>query len=110
MVEAKWDGLREAFHDFDTDAVASMTPEDVDRLVGDERVIRNRRKIEATIHNARALMDLEEQHGIVAWLRGHEDHAARARAIRQTFKYLGPASIPELLWTVGVEEVAECHG
>ena len=52
VINAKWDGIREAFDDFDPERVAAMTTDDVERLVGDTRVIRNRKKIEATIHNA----------------------------------------------------------
>src|SRR6476469_6208217 len=63
VIEAKWAGTREAFDGFDPDTVASYSPGDVDRLAGDARIIRNRRKIEATIHNAQAMLDLEEERG-----------------------------------------------
>ena len=43
VIEAKWDGIREAFHGFDARKVADMTPEDVDALMEDRRVIRNRK-------------------------------------------------------------------
>ncbi|RPF23361.1 DNA-3-methyladenine glycosylase I [Myceligenerans xiligouense] len=50
--------FREVFHEFDPVAVAAFTEQDVDRLLGDARIIRNRMKIEATVANARALVAL----------------------------------------------------
>jgi DNA-3-methyladenine glycosylase I len=50
--------FRELFHGFELAAVAAMTPADVERLMLDARIIRNRAKIEATIGNARAALDL----------------------------------------------------
>ena len=50
----KREAFREVFAGFDPDAVARFGEGDVERLLGDERIIRNRRKIEATLANARA--------------------------------------------------------
>src|SRR6201993_3402596 len=47
----KRDNLRKAFHGFNPAAVAAMTAYDIDRLTADTSIIRNRRKIEATLHN-----------------------------------------------------------
>jgi DNA-3-methyladenine glycosylase I len=52
----KRDAFREVFTDFDPDTVAEFEGSDIERLLGDERIIRNRRKIEATIANARAVV------------------------------------------------------
>ena len=51
-------GFRAVFHDFEPEAIAGFTDEDVERLMLDERIIRNRAKILATIGNARATLDL----------------------------------------------------
>jgi DNA-3-methyladenine glycosylase I len=55
----KRDGYRDAFVGFDPEAVAALGPDDVDRLMLDPRIIRNRAKIESTIDNARAILALE---------------------------------------------------
>jgi DNA-3-methyladenine glycosylase I len=55
--------FREVFADFDPEAVASYGPADVERLLADARIIRHRGKIEATIANARAYLDLVEAEG-----------------------------------------------
>jgi DNA-3-methyladenine glycosylase I len=51
--------FREVFLGFEPERVAAMTEDDVLRLLGDERIIRHRGKIEATISNARAALDLD---------------------------------------------------
>lgn len=51
-------GFRTVFHDFEPAAVAAFTDDDVERLMLDERIIRNRAKILATIGNARATLEL----------------------------------------------------
>jgi DNA-3-methyladenine glycosylase I len=56
----KRDAFRSAFADFDPDAVARFGPRDVERLLGDAGIVRNRAKIEATIANARATIDLRD--------------------------------------------------
>lgn len=58
------DGYRRAFANFDVRRIAAFGPEDVERLLGDAGIIRNRQKILATIENARqvvALVDGEKQ-------------------------------------------------
>lgn len=53
------EAFRAAFCGFDPGVVASFGPADVERLMSDSGIIRNRRKIEATVANARALLDLQ---------------------------------------------------
>ena len=55
----KRDGYREAFAGFEPEAVAAFGPDEVDRLMLDPGIIRNRAKIESTIDNARAMLALE---------------------------------------------------
>ena len=56
IVFGKRDAFREAFHDFNVAEVAAMTDQDVDRLLQNPSIIRNRAKIKATVDNARAMM------------------------------------------------------
>lgn len=52
--------FREVFLDFEPERVAALGESDVERLLGDARIIRNRQKIEATIGNARAVLALHD--------------------------------------------------
>ncbi|HTV99541.1 MAG TPA: DNA-3-methyladenine glycosylase I [Streptosporangiaceae bacterium] len=56
IVFGKRDAFRTAFKGFDVAGVAAMTEKDIDRLAQDASIIRNRRKIHATVDNARACM------------------------------------------------------
>jgi DNA-3-methyladenine glycosylase I len=54
----KREGFRSAFAGFDFERVAKFDEADVDRLMGDAAIVRNRTKIEATLANARAMVEL----------------------------------------------------
>jgi DNA-3-methyladenine glycosylase I len=102
VVEAKWGGFSEAFAGFDPAAVAAYTDDDVERLAADTRIIRNRRKIEATISNAQAMLALDDQPGgFVGWLRSEDDFDATVAALRGEFRFLGDLGAYYFLYVVG---------
>ncbi len=93
IVLNKRPGFRAAFAGFDAAAVAAFGDEDVARLLTDAGIVRNRLKIEATIHNARALVALHEAGRTlddVVW--SHRPPAGRPRPA--TWKAV-PATSPE---------------
>jgi DNA-3-methyladenine glycosylase I len=57
------DAYRNAFADYNAEKVAGMTEQDVERLMQDSGIIRNRRKIEATISNARHFLEVQKEFG-----------------------------------------------
>jgi len=57
------EAYREAFCGFDPDAVAALGPADVERLLGESGIIRNRRKVESAISNAAAFLDVRREFG-----------------------------------------------
>lgn len=59
----KREGYRKAFDGFNAQKIAQFTDEDVERLVKDESIIRNRLKIKATISNAKLFLDLQKEYG-----------------------------------------------
>jgi DNA-3-methyladenine glycosylase I len=64
------DNYRRAFADYDAQKVALFTEADVERLLKDEGIIRNRKKIESTISNARLFLELQREFGsFCAYLR-----------------------------------------
>jgi DNA-3-methyladenine glycosylase I len=104
VIEAKWDGIRAAFHEFDARAVADMTPDDVDALMQDTRVIRNRKKIEATIDNALAVLELDEEYGgFDSYLDSLGDFEAKVKRLRKDFRFLGDFGAYYFLYVVGQE-------
>ncbi|MFL5799401.1 MAG: DNA-3-methyladenine glycosylase I [Actinomycetota bacterium] len=102
VIEAKWDGFREAFFGFDPERVASLEPPDVDRLAEDTRIVRNRAKIEATVHNARIMLDLDREFGgFRKYLRSFGDFHALVKDMRKRFKFLGDTGSYFMLYVVG---------
>jgi DNA-3-methyladenine glycosylase I len=61
LILRKRPGFREAFDGFEPDVVAAYGDDDVARLLADERIVRNRAKVDATIANARAVVALHQQ-------------------------------------------------
>jgi DNA-3-methyladenine glycosylase I len=57
------DAYREAFLDFEPEAVAKFGPSEVDALLANPGIIRNRRKIESAVNNARAFLEVQREHG-----------------------------------------------
>lgn len=100
VIEAKWPGFREAFHDFDPETVANLDPHAIDALAVDRRIVRNRPKIEATVANAATLIRLDDHGGFRRWLRSHGDYDATSVAVAREFRYIGDSSAYYFLWVV----------
>lgn len=113
--------FRAAFHDFDPDAVAAFTQADEDRLLADAAIVRNRRKIRATITNARATIALREDGGLadLVWsfrptatpaprtlaeipTRTAESEALSAALRGKGFAFVGPTTMFALMEAVGI--------
>jgi len=119
IVFGKRDAFRTAFRDFDVAEVAAMTAEDVDRLVADASIIRNRAKIQATVENARAiasaapsLVALAKSYAIdrkraprsLAELPSSTPAAeAFAKQLKsQSYRFVGPTSVYAFMQNVGI--------
>lgn len=59
----KREGYREAFCQFDPAHVARFTARDVERLMKNEGIVRNRAKIQSAVKNARAFLEVQQEHG-----------------------------------------------
>ena len=59
----KREGYRRAFHGFDANKVAQMTEQDVERLMQDEGIVRNRLKIKSAISNAKLFLAIQKEFG-----------------------------------------------
>ncbi len=98
VVEAKWDGIREAFHGFDPAQVAAMPPAEIAAVENDSRVIRNKAKIRATVQNAREVLVILDEYGTIqGYLASFPDAGAAAADMRRRFKFLGDTGVWRLL-------------
>jgi len=119
IVFGKRDGFRKAFRGFDIAEVAKMTSRDVDRLLQDTSIIRNRHKVQATIDNARAMRSASPS--LVALAKSYETTRKRSpRSIAdlpqstpaadafakqlksQGYRFVGPTSVYAFMQNVGV--------
>lgn len=90
----KREGYRNAFAGFDAVKISQFTPEDVDRLMNDPGIVRNRRKIEATISNAHHFLTVQKEFGsFCTYLRSF---LPEGKPVRNYWKKLEevPASTP----------------
>ena len=113
--------FRQAFAAFDPDAVAAFGDGDVARLMSDARIVRNRRKIEATIANARATVALRGDGGLAQLVWSFQpaqtprprtaaevpttspESVALATALRgRGFRHVGPTTMFALMEAVGI--------
>lgn len=109
VVESKWPGTREAFHNFNVAEVAAFDERDIDALTKDTRVIRNYRKLNAVVSNAQKMLALDQEYkGFKHYLRAHADFDATLNTIRKDFKFMGPTGIYYFLYVVG--EPVPPHG
>jgi DNA-3-methyladenine glycosylase I len=119
IVFGKRDAFRKAFRGFDVSKVAAMTARDVDRLVQDASIIRNRAKIQATVDNARAMTSASPNLAELA--KSYESTRKRApRSLAdlptstpeaeafakqlkaQGYRFVGPTSVYAFMQNVGV--------
>jgi DNA-3-methyladenine glycosylase I len=104
VVENKWSGIQQALRGFDPDTIAHFTFRDVDQLVEDKRIIRNRRKLEAIVFNARRLLELDKEYGgFQSYLRSHGGFEATVKDLRKQFKFVGEMGAYHFLYVVGEE-------
>ena len=103
VVNSKWPGFQAGFHEFDVARVAAMDESAIDTLAADTAIIRNRRKIVATVHNAQKLIELEEEYGgdIRNYLRSHGDFYDVLKDVRKQFKYMGDTGTYYWLYVLG---------
>ena len=105
VIAAKWSGFGEVFDDFDVEKIADYGPDDVKRLRGDTRIIRNRQKIQATVLNADEFLKIKGEHGsFQQWLdsldkSNNYDYVVKRLSSR--LKRVGKSSAHIFLWSVG---------
>ena len=128
VILRKREGFRAAFDHFDIAKVAGYGERDVERLLADAGIVRNRAKIEATLANARAALDLDG--GLLAHVQRFaptsptpppqtladvpaqsEESKALAKDLRKRgFRFVGPTTLYALMQATGIvdDHLADC--
>jgi DNA-3-methyladenine glycosylase I len=127
IILRKRENFRRAFEQFDVAKVAGFTERDVERLMADAGIVRNRAKVEATIANARAVADLDADLGELLWSFAPparprpvdpsgvpavtpESTAMAKELKRRGFKFVGPTTAYALMQATGMvdDHLASC--
>jgi 3-methyladenine DNA glycosylase Tag len=104
LVDAKWPTFEEVFHGFDPRRVRAMADEDLEKLLGDARLIRHWGKLKSVRDNAAAMLALAGELGSFGkWLAGWpgEDIVGLWEALAKGFSQMGGNSGPSFLRMVG---------
>jgi 3-methyladenine DNA glycosylase Tag len=103
MVEKKWPNFKKAFVGFSAVKVARFSDKQVKGLMEDTGIVRNEKKIAATIHNAKATLATAKEYGSFRkYLESFDkDEEGLQADIQKRFKHLGPSSSRTFLWSVG---------
>lgn len=125
----KRENFRAAFAGFDPEKVAEFGEADVERLLADTGIVRNRQKIEATIHNARVLADLPVPLSDLLWSFAPAPREARVATLaeipavtaeskamakdlkKRGFRFVGPTTAYALMQAMGMvdDHLMGCH-
>jgi len=104
IILKKREAFRVAFENYNVDRVAAFDQDDIDRLMNEPSIIRNRRKIEATIQNAKVVQELRDSHGGFArWIEAHHpmSRVDWCKLFRATFSFMGKEVVGEFLMSIG---------
>lgn len=100
----KQESFRKAYDQFDPALVARYDDTDRNRLLTDSGIIRNRLKIDAAIHNAGVILDLQKEYGSFKnWLDAHHPNGLPTwvKIFKQTFRFTGGEIVNEFLMSTG---------
>lgn len=100
----KKDNFFRAFDDFDIAKVARYGDRQVERLLNDPGIIRNRLKVAAAIENAKTILAIQKEHGsFKKWLEGHHPLSKEewVKLFKSTFRFTGGEIVGEFLMSIG---------
>ncbi|MFT3703886.1 MAG: DNA-3-methyladenine glycosylase I [Agriterribacter sp.] len=100
----KQESFRKAYHNFSIKKVAKYTEKDRERLMNDAGIIRNRLKVNAAIENAKAILQIQKEHGsFKKWLDANHPKTKEewVKLFKKQFKFTGGEIVNEFLMSTG---------
>ena len=105
VIDNKWSSIKKAFSNFKIGKIAFFTNVDIEKLMKDTEIIRNKGKIKAIIQNAQNFKAIEKQYGSFQKYLDSLDKSNNftyvVKDLVNKFKWLGPPSASLFLYTVG---------
>ena len=111
----KEQGFRKAYSDFSIEKIAKYSQTDIERLLLDASIIRNKLKVNAAIHNAQQILQIKSEFGTFKrWLdeNTHLNREEWTKLFKKTFKFVGGEIVNEFLMSSGYLPGAhdvDCH-
>ena len=109
IILKKEKNFRDAYKNFNIEKVAQFDQKDIDRLLDDKGIIRNRLKIESAIHNAKIILKIQKEYdSFEKWLFIHKDLNLKewVKLFKVHFKFTGEEIVKEFLMSIGYLEGA----
>ncbi len=101
LIDGKWPAYERLFEGFDPERVARFDDFDIDRIATDPGIVRTRKKVAATVENARTMLALDREHGGFArYLRSFGAYDALSADLKRRFAFLGELSAYYFLFRV----------
>ncbi|MCG3225394.1 MAG: DNA-3-methyladenine glycosylase I [Candidatus Heimdallarchaeota archaeon] len=105
MVSDKWPAFMKAFKDFSIEEVSNFDEEDIEKLLSNKSIIRNRSKIEAVVVNAIEFMKIKEEfesfRNFIDNLDKSENYKFVKKELGKRFSRMGPKSAMIYLYSIG---------
>ena len=105
VIENKWPNFQKAFAGFSISKVSRFSDKDVKKLMTNTGIVRNEKKIQATVHNAGEFLKLEKDFGsFQKYLNTFgKDEDRMLEAVQERFQHVGPSTARTFLWASGCE-------
>ena len=100
----KEQNFRNAYSNFTIEEVAQYDEEQIERLLSDAGIIRNKLKVNAAIHNAQQILQLKQEFGsFSSWLNVNHPLSREewTKLFKKTFKFVGGEIVNEFLMSTG---------
>ena len=107
VILKKQDNFRKAYSKFSIKTIANYDENDRNRLLNDKGIVRNKRKVDAVIYNAKVIIELQKKFGsFQSWLnKNHPKTKAEwVKLFKKTFKFTGGEITNEFLMSTGYLE------
>lgn len=105
IIDKKWPNFKKVFKNFSIDKVVEFSENDIQRLISDTSIVRNRAKIIATINNAKQFQNTKKEYGsfqrYLDSLDKSNNYALVVKELGKKFSRIGPSSARIFLYSVG---------
>jgi hypothetical protein len=102
QIARHWDAYERAFAGFDPARVALFDQDDLERILREPGILRMRKKVAASVANAKALLMIQEDFGSFhAYAASFLDYAALAKDMKKRFSFMGDMNVWYVLFRAG---------